>query len=210
MNPSRRRRLRHWSHANEINGSPIHAERERQLSGREFYLVPTSGRARQNISTFRDDRASSLSLNCVIFFIFFSSLFLSFFITTWRVSKATYLLHPQPACFFSAPLTRTTRHISDSGVTRYAILSHSEESINPPNECKLPRSRGKGPCPSLSLAPRALSASERWHGQKSTQGVGSARLPRGDDVYTSGNASNQMQMSEKRENGGDDDDDDDE
>lgn len=86
-----------------------------------------------------------------------------FLITSWPVSKATSLVN---RLLLFCTLTCTTRRISDSGVTRYAIRSRSEESINSPNECKLPRSRGKG-----------LARRERRHGQKSSR-RGNTRLPR--------------------------------
>lgn len=113
--------LRHWSHANELMASVL-APNERQLS-RVFYLALTSGLARQNISSFRDDRASfpPPSLRHIYlspFLPFF------FFITSWPVSKATSLVN---RLFLFFTLIRTTRRISDSGVTRYAIRSRARK-----------------------------------------------------------------------------------
>lgn len=132
-------------------------------------LRPT---ARQNIFSFRDDRATSLS-------VIFLSLF-PLFITSWPVSKTTSLVNH---LFLFYVLTRTTRRISDSGVTRYAIRSRSEESINPPNECKLPAFERQKPSSPRTMT-RAKIQPERKH-----------TITSGDDVYTSGSASSQMQMS---------------
>lgn len=144
-----------------------------------------SGKARQNISSF-----CVLLLLCTFFLLScsFSSPPPSFiFITTWLVSKATSLVN---RLLVFRTLKRTTRRISDSDVTRCAIRLHSEENRKPPNECKLPRSRGK------DLAIRANDDT----GQKSPR-RGNTRLPQATTYMRSGSASSQMQMNEIRRRG---------
>lgn len=96
-----------------------------------------------------------------------------FLITSWLVSKATSLVN-RFLLFYT--LTRTTRRISDSGVTRYAIRSRSEEGINSPNECKLPRSRGKEQA-------RARARDANDDAGKNPAGEETHTITSGDDVY---------------------------
>lgn len=114
------------------------APNERQLS-RVFYLALTSGLARQNISSFRDDRASFPSLS-----IIFLSLFPPFFRFYYRLARFQGYLPRQPPPSFLHFNANDMPYIWQRRHSIRDTFARSEESINPPNECKLPYSRGKG------------------------------------------------------------------
>jgi len=116
-----RKPLRHWIHASELM-APVAGERATIIRRILF-----SRHVRPAVKIFpvsaMIERSSSPLPPPLVSFSFLSL----------RLGPSPRPPHPRvesPLLFRT--LTRATRRISDSGVTRYAIRSRSEESINPP------------------------------------------------------------------------------